>query len=176
MLFSGFNGMGRRRQPEASVILTITGLVLLQRLANSSQPERWLCARAHAWCGESRDWRMRCIPIADALWSLRGPNRANVASQAYPSLAEHLPPTQFTVVIDETGRAFGCWWGLAMGTSAYPSGSNQSHLDQSPDRGDEYTFDEHGSGVLSLREENARLRGLVVRLSTIILKNVIDQN
>jgi hypothetical protein len=77
--------------------------------------------------------------------------------------------------MDETGRAFGYWWGLAMGTSAYPPENNQSHLDQSRDRGDEYTFDEHGKGVLSLLEENARLRGLVVRLSTIILKNVIDQ-
>ena len=80
------------------------------------------------------------------------------------------------MAIDETGRAFGCLVGITMGTSAYLSGGNQSHLDQSPDGADEYTFDEHGSGVLSLLEENARLRGLVVRLSTIILKNVIDQN
>src|SRR5215210_5547723 len=69
--------------------------------------------------------------------------------------------------------AIGGDWSL--GTSAYPPEGNQSHLNQSRDRGDEYTFDEHGKGVLSLLEENARLRGLVVRLSTIILKNVIDR-
>ena len=33
--------------------------------------------------------------------------------------------------------------------------------------------DEHTEDVRSLREENARLRGLVVRLSNLICKNVI---
>jgi hypothetical protein len=57
---------------------------------------------------------------------------------------------------------------------AYRPESNQDDLDESPEWDDGYSFDEHGEGVLSLLEENARLRGLVVRLSTIILKTVID--
>jgi hypothetical protein len=35
--------------------------------------------------------------------------------------------------------------------------------------------DEHADDVLSLLEENARLRGLVVKLSNLILRNVADQ-
>jgi len=58
---------------------------------------------------------------------------------------------------------------------AYPPRGNQERIDQSPRRGDEYTFYEHADNVLSLLEENARLRGLVVRLSTIILKSVADK-
>ena len=57
---------------------------------------------------------------------------------------------------------------------AYPPRGNP-RIDQSPRRGDEYTFYEHADNVLSLLEENARLRGLVVRLSTIILKSVADK-
>ena len=58
---------------------------------------------------------------------------------------------------------------------AYPPRRKQERIDQSPRRGDEYTFYEHADNVLSLLEENARLRGLVVRLSTIILKSVADK-
>ncbi len=58
---------------------------------------------------------------------------------------------------------------------AYPPRGNQGRIDQSPRRGDEYTFYEHADNVLSLLEENARLRGLVVRLSTIILNNIADK-
>jgi hypothetical protein len=46
----------------------------------------------------------------------------------------------------------------------------QDLLDESPLRGNEYTDD-----VLSLLEENARLRGLVVKLSNLILRNVADR-
>jgi len=56
-----------------------------------------------------------------------------------------------------------------------PLKADQGHLDRQPDRPDEHGFDEHGEGVFSLLEENARLRGLVVTLSTMILKFLIDQ-
>jgi hypothetical protein len=56
----------------------------------------------------------------------------------------------------------------------FPLGSNQERHNESL-RGDERSFDENTDDNLALLEENARLRGLVVRLSTIILKNVIDQ-
>jgi hypothetical protein len=42
-------------------------------------------------------------------------------------------------------------------------------------RGDEDSFDENTEDNLALLEENARLRGLVVRLSSIILKSVAEQ-
>ena len=41
--------------------------------------------------------------------------------------------------------------------------------------GDEDGFDEYvGDDVVSLLEENARLRKLVVRLSELVLRNVVD--
>jgi hypothetical protein len=70
--------------------------------------------------------------------------------------------------------------GLAMGR-VYPRDSKQEFLDkqegpdQSPLRGEEYEDDECSDGVLLLLEENARLRGLVVKLTEIILKNVADR-
>jgi hypothetical protein len=51
----------------------------------------------------------------------------------------------------------------------------QQGLDEPPLRGEEYEDDECPDGVLSLLEENARLRGLVVKLTEIILKNVADR-
>lgn len=51
----------------------------------------------------------------------------------------------------------------------------QEYLDASPLRGDEYTDDEGSDGVISLLEENARLRGLVVKLTDLILRNVVDR-
>jgi len=51
----------------------------------------------------------------------------------------------------------------------------QECLDESPLRGEEYEDDERSEGVLSLLEENARLRGLVVKLTEIILRNVADR-
>jgi hypothetical protein len=64
--------------------------------------------------------------------------------------------------------------------TAFPQGSNQQGSNQkrhneSPPRGDEHSFDESTNDNLSLLEENARLRGLVVRLSSIILKSVAEQ-
>jgi hypothetical protein len=63
----------------------------------------------------------------------------------------------------------------------YPPDSKQEFLDrregldEPPRRAEEYEDDECSDGVLSLLEENARLRGLVVKLTQIILKNVADQ-
>jgi hypothetical protein len=48
-------------------------------------------------------------------------------------------------------------------------------LDEAPLRGEEHEDDECSDGVLSLLEENARLRGLVVKLTEIILRNVADR-
>jgi hypothetical protein len=59
---------------------------------------------------------------------------------------------------------------------AYLSESDQERRDASPFRGDEHSFDENEQDTLSLLEENARLRRLVVRLSSIILKSVAEQS
>jgi hypothetical protein len=56
----------------------------------------------------------------------------------------------------------------------YSPDSKQEHLDGSPLERDEITYDEHADDVVSLLEENARLRKLVVKLSEIILRNVVD--
>jgi hypothetical protein len=63
----------------------------------------------------------------------------------------------------------------------YPEGSKpefldkQEGLDEPPLRGEEYDEDECSDGVLSLLDENARLRGLVVKLTEIILRSVADR-
>jgi hypothetical protein len=64
---------------------------------------------------------------------------------------------------------------------AYPPDSKQEFLDEqgcldeSLLRNDEDSYDEHSDGVTSLLEENARLRGLVVKLTDLILRNVADR-
>jgi hypothetical protein len=64
---------------------------------------------------------------------------------------------------------------------AYPPDSKQKFLDEeecfdeSLLRGEEHAYDEHSDNVLSLLEENARLRGLVVKLTDLILKNVVER-
>ena len=64
---------------------------------------------------------------------------------------------------------------------AHPPDSKQKFVDEeerfdeSSLRGQEHTYDEHSDSVLSLLEENARLRGLVVKLTDLILKNVTDR-
>jgi hypothetical protein len=40
---------------------------------------------------------------------------------------------------------------------------------------DDFTDDEGSDDIVSLLEENARLRTLVVRLSEIVLRNVVDE-
>jgi len=51
----------------------------------------------------------------------------------------------------------------------------QEGLDESPLRTEEHEDHERSDRVLSLLEENARLRGLVVKLTEIILRNVADR-
>ncbi len=57
---------------------------------------------------------------------------------------------------------------------AHPSDSKQERLDGSPPGCDEIAFDEHPDDMVSLLEENARLRKLVVKLSDIIHRNAVD--
>ena len=63
----------------------------------------------------------------------------------------------------------------------YPPDSKQELLDaqegvdELPLRGEEYEDDDCSDGVLSLLEENARLRGLVVKLTEIILRSVAER-
>jgi hypothetical protein len=64
---------------------------------------------------------------------------------------------------------------LSLAKTAYPPRADQGQLDRPRDRFDEYSFQEHRDDVFSLLEENAQLRGLVVTLSTMILKFVVDQ-
>ena len=64
---------------------------------------------------------------------------------------------------------------------AYPLDGKREFRDEpndlygSPPRGEVDTDDEQSDGVVSLLEENARLRGLVVKLTDLILKNVADR-
>jgi hypothetical protein len=58
---------------------------------------------------------------------------------------------------------------------AQPLQNIQERIDGSPFGRDDDTFDEFtDDDVVSLLEENARLRKLVVRLSEIVLRNVAD--
>jgi hypothetical protein len=54
----------------------------------------------------------------------------------------------------------------------------QGCLQEQPVVGEGHSVDDDGflDENISLIEENARLRGLVVKLTDIILKNVVDQN
>jgi len=58
---------------------------------------------------------------------------------------------------------------------AYRPHSTQERRDGSPPGCDEDTYDEHTDDVVSLLEENARLRSLVIKLSELILRNVVDR-
>jgi hypothetical protein len=57
---------------------------------------------------------------------------------------------------------------------AHPLKSKQQRRDESLLECDEADYDERTDDVVSLLEENARLRKLVVKLSEIILRNVVD--
>ena len=66
-----------------------------------------------------------------------------------------------------------------MGPAYPPDGrreflEEQGCLDESP-RCEEEFNSEHSEDVIALIEENARLRGLVVKLTDLILKNVTDR-
>jgi hypothetical protein len=56
----------------------------------------------------------------------------------------------------------------------YLSPGKQARRDGAPLGCDETSGDEHEDDVVSVLEENARLRSLVVKLSEIILRNVAD--
>jgi len=63
---------------------------------------------------------------------------------------------------------------------AYPPNRKQKFLHELPlDKDvrldDEHDDDETSDSIMSLLEENARLRGLVVKLTDLILKNVADR-
>ena len=64
---------------------------------------------------------------------------------------------------------------------AYPPDSKQELLDgrdrshASPLRDEGFADDEHSDGVASLLEENARLRGIVVKLTGLILRSAADR-
>jgi hypothetical protein len=58
---------------------------------------------------------------------------------------------------------------------AYPPDNIQELLDESLLRDDDDSYDEHSDSMMSLLEENARLRGLVVKLTGLILKSVSDR-
>jgi hypothetical protein len=71
-------------------------------------------------------------------------------------------------------------WGLVMGPAYPPDGhqeflEQQGCLDESPRCEEEFNSSEHSEDVIALIEENARLRGLVVKLTGLILKNVTDR-
>jgi len=51
----------------------------------------------------------------------------------------------------------------------------QECFDESLLRDEDFMDDEHSVGMTSLLEENARLRGLVVKLTSLILKSVTDR-
>jgi hypothetical protein len=55
---------------------------------------------------------------------------------------------------------------------AQPHHSALEELDTSSFGPDDFTDDDYSEDVVSLLEENARLRKLVVRLSEIVLRNV----
>jgi hypothetical protein len=59
--------------------------------------------------------------------------------------------------------------------AADPANSKQDSFDEVLLHDDEFADDEMSDGVVSLLEENARLRGLVVKLSDIILRHVNDR-
>jgi hypothetical protein len=64
---------------------------------------------------------------------------------------------------------------LIMG-NAYPSSGHHGQHAKSPAVHNDADWDESAdSERVALLEENARLRALVVQLSTLVLKNVVDQ-
>jgi hypothetical protein len=98
------------------------------------------------------------------------------ASQQIPISVANPPSTQISLAAGwKSGGAFGyLYWGLAM-VPAQPLHNTKEMLEASSFGRDDDTFDEFtDDDVVSLLEENARLRKLVVRLSEIVLRNVAD--
>jgi hypothetical protein len=65
---------------------------------------------------------------------------------------------------------------LAMGNSYPASGNRKQFSSVSSVRGDTAWDQEVDTERVSLIEENARLRALVVQLSNLVLRNVVDQH
>jgi hypothetical protein len=67
---------------------------------------------------------------------------------------------------------------MSVMANAYPASSDRRHGDGSPSVHNEADADwDEGTDTerVTLREENARLRALVVQLSNLVLRNVVDQ-
>ena len=98
-------------------------------------------------------------------------------SQQIPNLVSNPPPTQITVAAgwNYWGRVSAISIGDLAMVPAQPQHKIQERHNGSPCGRDDDTFDEFtDDDVVSLLEENARLRKLVVRLSEIVLRNVAD--
>jgi hypothetical protein len=61
--------------------------------------------------------------------------------------------------------------------NAYPSSGDRKQFSSSPSACGDSTWDQEADiNRVSLIEENARLRALVVQLSNLVLRNVVDQH
>ncbi len=61
--------------------------------------------------------------------------------------------------------------------NAYPASGDRKHFSSSPAAHEGSVWDPaSGDDRASLVEENARLRALVVQLSNLVLRNVVDQH
>jgi hypothetical protein len=66
--------------------------------------------------------------------------------------------------------------GKSVMANAYPVSGNQKQFSNSSVREDSAWDQEADTERVSLVEENARLRALVVQLSNLVLRNVVDQH
>ena len=101
------------------------------------------------------------------------------APQQIPISVPYLPSTHVTFPhVEDWGIRFGyiVIGELAM-VPAQPSDNTQEPLDISSFMQEDFTDDEGVTDdMVSLLEENARLRKLVIRLSEIVLRNVADES
>lgn len=93
----------------------------------------------------------------------------------YPFVVEILTPTQTTFPRGLAGVS-SCQGSRVM-RNAYPQPAGQPSRPSTSFHNDEDCDWDSGidHDVVSLLEENARLRALVVRLSDLVLKSVVDQ-
>src|SRR3954452_15397462 len=88
-----------------------------------------------------------------------------------PNFVEHLPPTHSSGSAVRNRSRSSKVGKIDSGKKRKFGESRSRWLDRLRDRRDEFCFGEHGDGVSSLLEENARLRALT--LSTMILNSSI---
>jgi hypothetical protein len=97
-----------------------------------------------------------------------------------------LPATQFTLAYGTTGSVRRARLGISVMGPAYPPDGKKEFLEAQACFEEEvrlhealredFSDDEHSDDdIVSLLEENARLRGIVVTLTDIILKNVAER-